>query len=46
MAFSKLEALLPKAAERTVGGLWSAIGQLLELITPRECTNFFTAAGH
>lgn len=29
MAFSKLKALLRKAAERTVEGLWSAIGRLL-----------------
>lgn len=34
MAFSKLKALLRKAAERTVDGLWSAIGHLVDLITP------------
>ena len=28
-AFAKLKALLRKAAERTVDGLWNAIGQLL-----------------
>jgi transposase len=46
MAFSKLKALLRKAAERTVEGLWSAIGRLVDLITPDETANFFTAAGY
>lgn len=46
MAFSKLKALLRKAAERTVEGLWSAIGRLVGLITPDETANFFTAAGY
>lgn len=46
MAFSKLKALLRKAAERTVEGLWDAIGRLIDLITPAESANFFTAAGY
>ena len=46
MAFSKLKALLRKAAERTVEGLWAAIGRLIDLITPTESANFFTAAGY
>lgn len=46
MAFSKLKALLRKAAERTVEGLWDAIGRLVDLITPEESANFFTAAGY
>ena len=33
-AFAKLKALLRKAAERTVDGLWNAIGQLLDLFPP------------
>ena len=45
-AFSKLKALLRKAAERTVAGLWSRIGDLLDLFTPQECANFFAAAGY
>jgi len=45
-AFSKLKALLRKAAERTVDGLWNRIGELLEAFTPNECANFFTAAGY
>jgi len=46
MAFSKLKALLRKAAERTVDGLWSAIGHLVDLITPAECANYVIAAGY
>ncbi len=43
MAFSKLKALLRKATERTVKGLWAAIGGLIDTITPDECANFFAA---
>lgn len=45
-AFAKLKALLRKAAERTVEGLWSAIGNLIDRFTPQECANFFAAAGY
>ena len=45
-AFAKLKALLRKAAERTVEGLWTAIGYLIDLFTPQECINYFTAAGY
>ena len=45
-AFAKLKALLRKAAERTVAGLWAAIGRLIDLITPTECANMFAAAGY
>jgi transposase len=45
-AFSKLKAHLRKAAERTVDGLWNAIGRLIDLFTPSECRNYFTAAGY
>ena len=45
-AFAKLKALLRKAAERTVEGLWTAIGSLLDAFTPVECTNYFQAAGY
>jgi hypothetical protein len=36
MAFSKLKALLRKAAERTIPALWDAIGRLIDLVTPAE----------
>ena len=45
-AFAKLKALLRKAAERTVDGLWAAIGRLIDAFTPQECANYFTAAGY
>ena len=45
-AFAKLKALLRKAAERTVEGLWTAIGKLLGAFTPAECANYFAAAGY
>ena len=46
MAFSKLKALLRKAAARTVGELWDAIAQSLDAFTPQECENYFAAAGY
>jgi transposase len=46
MAFSKLKALLRKAAERSIPGLWHAIGRLIDLVTPQEAANFFAAAGY
>jgi transposase len=45
-AFAKLKALLRKAAERTIEGLWTAIGRLLDSFTPAECANYFAAAGY
>ena len=45
-AFSKLKALLRKAAERTVDGLWAAIGNLIGHITPAECRNYFNSCGY
>jgi transposase len=45
-AFAKLKALLRKAAERTVEGLWTKIGELLPAFTPKECANYFATAGY
>ena len=45
-AFAKLKALLRKAAERSVDGLWNAIGRLLDLFPPAECTNYLANAGY
>ena len=45
-AFSKLKALLRKAAEPTVDALWDRIGLLLTEFSPKECANFFQAAGY
>jgi len=46
MAFSKIKAHLRKAAERTLGSLWDAIGRIIDLITPNEARNYFNAAGY
>jgi transposase len=45
-AFAKLKALLRKAAARTLDDLWNAIGDALPQFTPRECANYFIAAGY
>jgi transposase len=45
-AFSKLKALLRKAAARTVDELWTVIGQSLDAFTQAECVNYFAAAGY
>ncbi len=45
-AFSKLKALLRKAAERTRDGLWNAVGKAIDDFTPQKCANYFTAAGY
>ncbi len=45
-AFAKLKALLRKAAERTVDGLWTAIGQLLDRFPPTECANYLANSGY
>lgn len=41
--FSKLKALLRKAATRRVDALWTMIGTLLESLTPNECANYFAS---
>jgi transposase len=35
-AFSRLKAMLRKAGERTVSGLWSLIGKLVDIFQPRN----------
>ena len=44
--FSKLKALLRKAAARAVDHLWAAIASAIGTFTSAECANFFAAAGH
>lgn len=46
MVFSKLKALLKKAAHRTVEALWNEIGILLDAFSPQECANYFQSAGY
>ena len=45
-AFSKLKALLRKAAERTVTGLWDRIGKLVGQVEPQEARNYFNSCGY
>jgi transposase len=46
MAFAKLKAHLRAAAARTIDDLWKTIGNICELFTPQECSNYFAAAGY
>jgi transposase len=45
-AFSKIKALLRKAAERSVKGLVRRIGSILRSIDKRECINYFHNSGY
>ena len=44
MAFSKLKALLRKAAARTIPDHWNAIANALDAFTAQECQNYFAAS--
>ena len=46
MAFSKLKALIRKAAARTYQELWKAVGHVCDLFSDEECYNFLKAAGY
>jgi transposase len=46
MAFSKLKALLRKAAARNVDDLWTVIARCLDQFSPIECRHYFQAAGY
>jgi transposase len=45
-AFSKLKAILRKAAARTLEEVWAAIAAALAAFTPQECSNYFAACGY
>lgn len=45
-AFAKLKSLLRREAERTVSGLWSLIGRLVDLFRAAECANYFRSCGY
>jgi transposase len=44
--FAKLKALLRNAAARSKEALWTATGQLLDLVTPSECQNYLANSGY
>jgi transposase len=46
MVYAKPKALLRKAAERTVDGLWSRISDLLSAFPAKECANYLRHAGY
>ena len=46
MAFSKFKACLKTTAARNIDDLWDAIAQAIDIFTPIECRNYFTAAGY
>jgi transposase len=45
-AFSKLKALLRRAARRTVEALWRYLGEVLDEFLPAECGNYFASCGY
>lgn len=46
LAFSKMKALLRKAAARTLPNLWDAIRDAIDAVTPDDARSFFTACGY
>jgi transposase len=44
--FSKLKARLRKAAKRDRDALWKEIGEVLNPVSPSECTNLFASCGY
>lgn len=46
MAFSKLKAILRKAAARSIDDLWKVIAEALDRFSQQDCRNYFTAAGY
>jgi transposase len=46
MAFSKLKAILRKAAARSTDDLWRVIADALDKFSQQDCRNYFTAAGY
>jgi hypothetical protein len=41
-----LKAHLRAKAARTIDALWQEIGQICNLFEPKECQNYFAAAGY
>ncbi len=44
--FTRLKAILRKAGERTVSGLWRLIGKLFDIFQPDECANYDVSYGY
>lgn len=43
---AEVKVLLRREVARTIDTLWTAIGRILDLVTPRECQNMYAAAGY
>ena len=46
LLFAKLKALLRKAAEPSISGLWTRIGELLDQFSAGECRHYLAHAGY
>ena len=44
--FAKLKHLMRKAEARTVDDTWCKVGELLDLFSPAECSNYLRNAGY
>jgi transposase len=44
--FAKVKNKLRKMGERTVNGLWNAVGVAIDDFSPSECLNYFQSAGY
>lgn len=46
MVYSKLKAMLRKAGQRSVTGLWDNVGEVLSDFSSQECQNYLTHEGY
>ena len=44
--FAKLKWLVRSAEQRTVDGLWTLLGKLIDRFSPAECRNYFRHCGY
>lgn len=44
--FAKIKAILRREGQRTVDGLWSLLGSVVDLFEPSECLNYFRHCGY
>jgi transposase len=44
--FAKVKSILRKKAERTVEGLWSLLGQVIDEFSAEECLRYFRHCGY
>ena len=44
--FAKLKHLMRRAQERSHEGTWRKLGEILDLVSPTECANYFRNSGY